>query len=32
MQDKRGIIAVKLEKNAHKGIPDYMFIRGRRHN
>jgi hypothetical protein len=23
---KRGIIAVKLEKNAHKGIPDYMFI------
>ena len=22
----RGIIAVKLEKNAHKGIPDYMFI------
>ena len=23
---QRGIIAVKLEKNAHKGIPDYMFI------
>ena len=23
---KKGIIAVKLEKNAHKGIPDYMFI------
>ena len=22
----KGIIAVKLEKNAHKGIPDYMFI------
>ena len=29
---QRGIIAVKLEKNAHKGIPDYMFIRGRRYN
>ena len=23
---QRGIIAVKLEKNSHKGIPDYMFI------
>jgi hypothetical protein len=23
---QKGIIAVKLEKNAHKGIPDYMFI------
>ena len=23
---KRGVIAVKLEKNSHKGIPDYMFI------
>ncbi len=23
---QRGLIAVKLEKNAHKGIPDYMFI------
>ena len=23
---EKGIIAVKLEKNAHKGIPDYMFI------
>ena len=23
---QRGIIAVKLEKNAHKGIPDYMFV------
>ena len=23
---KKGIIAVKLEKNSHKGIPDYMFI------
>jgi len=23
---KRGIIAVKLGRNAHKGIPDYMFI------
>ena len=23
---QKGIIAVKLEKNGHKGIPDYMFI------
>lgn len=23
---QKGVIAVKLEKNAHKGIPDYMFI------
>lgn len=23
---QKGIIAVKLEKNRHKGIPDYMFI------
>ena len=23
---QKGIIAVKLEKNAHKGIPDYMFV------
>ena len=23
---QRGIIAVKLQKNSHKGIPDYMFI------
>ena len=23
---KKGIIAVKLEKNSHKGIPDYIFI------
>ena len=23
---KKGIFAVKIEKNAHKGIPDYMFI------
>lgn len=24
---KHGIVAVKLEKNAHTGIPDYIFIR-----
>ena len=23
---KKGLVAVKLEKNKHKGIPDYMFI------
>ena len=23
---KKGIFAVKLEKNSHKGIPDYMFV------
>ncbi len=23
---KKGIVAVKIEKNSHKGIPDYMFI------
>lgn len=23
---QNGIVAVKLEKNKHKGIPDYMFI------
>ena len=24
---QNGLVAVKLEKNKHKGIPDYMFIR-----
>jgi len=24
----RGLAAVKLEKNANKGIPDYLFIQG----
>ena len=23
---QKGLVAVKLEKNKHKGIPDYMFI------
>ncbi len=23
---KKGLVAVKLEKNKHKGIPDYEFI------
>ena len=24
---QKGLVAVKLEKNKHKGIPDYVFIR-----